>query len=320
MKRLLCTILALLLLCGCGAASSSQQTVAVQPPAAAETETEITFTDDLGRSVTVDRPQRVAVLLGSFAEIWCLAGGDDSMVATANDAWTSFDGLPLDGVANLGSTKDLNLEQLIAAQPDFIVASTNTQLDLDLEPTFEQWGVPAAYFTVEKFEDYLRMLDICTRITGNRQAYEDAGLAVKQQVEQAKAKADGSSPRVLYLRATSTYCRAKNNEGSVLGEMLADLDAENIADSETGLLENLSMEVILAEEPEYIFVVYHATDNAAAEEMFASTVASDPAWASLKAVQEGRCYVLDPELYNLKPNARWGEAYEQLAEILYPAA
>jgi iron complex transport system substrate-binding protein len=27
--------------------------------------------------------------------------------------------------------------------------------------------------------------------------------------------------------------------------------------------------------------------------------------------------VLDNALYNLKPNARWGEAYTKLAEILY---
>ncbi len=38
----------------------------------------------------------------------------------------------------------------------------------------------------------------------------------------------------------------------------------------------------------------------------------------LKAVQEGRFYTLEHELYNLKPNARWGEAYEKLADILYP--
>ena len=44
----------------------------------------------------------------------------------------------------------------------------------------------------------------------------------------------------------------------------------------------------------------------------------NPAWSSLKAVQNGQYYVLDKRLYNQKPNARWGEAYEKLADILYP--
>ena len=45
----------------------------------------------------------------------------------------------------------------------------------------------------------------------------------------------------------------------------------------------------------------------------------NPAWSGLTAVQEGRVYYLDQKLYNLKPNDRWGEAYEKLADILYPA-
>ena len=40
------------------------------------------------------------------------------------------------------------------------------------------------------------------------------------------------------------------------------------------------------------------------------------AWNSLRAVKEGRYYVLDKKLYNIKPNARWGTAYKQLADIL----
>ena len=54
----------------------------------------VSFEDDLGRTVTVEDPQRVAVLIGSFAQMWYLAGGLDTMVATASDAWTGFD-IPL---------------------------------------------------------------------------------------------------------------------------------------------------------------------------------------------------------------------------------
>ena len=53
-------------------------------------------------------------------------------------------------------------------------------------------------------------------------------------------------------------------------------------------------------------------------ETLSTTLLENPAWRSLTAVQEGRFYTLEHELYNLKPNARWGEAYERLADILYP--
>ena len=35
------------------------------------------------------------------------------------------------------------------------------------------------------------------------------------------------------------------------------------------------------------------------------------------AVKNGRFYILPKALYHYKPNAKWGEAYENLAEILY---
>ena len=33
---------------------------------------QVTFVDDLGRTVTVNNPQRVATLISSFADIWSL--------------------------------------------------------------------------------------------------------------------------------------------------------------------------------------------------------------------------------------------------------
>ena len=56
----------------------------------------------------------------------------------------------------------------------------------------------------------------------------------------------------------------------------------------------------------------------AALENVQETLINSPVWSSLTAVKENHYYVLDKRLYNLKPNARWGEAYKELADILYP--
>lgn len=256
-------------------------------------------------------------MIGSFADIWCLAGGRDSLIAAAGDAWTSFDlGLGED-VADLGAVKEPNLEVLLAAEPDLILASVNTAADLELKDTFAHAGLNAAYFEVDCFEDYLRMLEICTRLTGQPERYEIYGIAVRAQVDAAVARQDGSAPKVLYVRASGSSCKAKGSEGSVLGEMLAALGCVNIADS-GGLLENLSLEGIIAGDPDYIFAVLQGADAAAARKSLDAALLSNPAWGTLRAVREGRFITLDHKLYNLKPNARWGEAYEGLADILYP--
>ena len=309
---LLATCCLLLAACGNSVSPSAPQNV----PA----ETSVTFTDDLNRQVTVDRPQRVACLISSFSDIWCLAGGADAIVAATDATWRYFD-LPLrDDVVNLGNTKELDLERLLACEPDLILASGGTDRNVELEASFSAMGLNAAYFSVDTFADYLRMLKICTEITGKTENYDLYGTQVARQVEAALARQDGSAPSVLYIRATGSSCKVKNSEGSVLGEMLKDLGCINIADRNGGLLEQLSIEAILQADPDYIFVVLQSADPADAQAILQTTLLDNPAWASLTAVQEGRYHVMDPNLYNLKPNAQWGKAYEQLADILYPAA
>ena len=311
MKRsLLCFIFILsLLLGGCGASAPSGAP-------APSSKTALTFTDDLGREITVDTPKRVACLIGSFAHVWCLAGGQESLVAAAADTWTQFDlGLDED-VVNLGAVKEPNLELLLAAQPDLVIASSNTAAQVELLETFEAMGLNAAYFKVSSFEEYLEMLEICTRITASPESYVRSGSDILEQVDQARRRVDGSAPRVLYVRATGSSCKVKSSRDSVLGEMLRDLGCVNIADG--GLLEELSMEVILQEDPEHIFLVIQGSDPTQAEALLEKTLLSNPAWEMLTAVQEGRLHIMDPALYNLKPNDRWGEAYEKLADILYP--
>ena len=325
-KRLLCSLLCAALalsLASCAAPAGAGASSAGPAPgdssgAVSSQGQSVTFTDDLGREVTLSSPKRVAALIGSFADVWCLAGGKDTLVAAADDSWTQFDLGLGEEVKNLGAVKTPSQEILLAADPDFVIGSTKTAADVELMDLMDELGIPAACFDISSYEDYLRMLDICTQLTGDTQAYEEHGAAVQKQIDAARARADGSAPTVLYVRATGSSCKVKNSENTVLGEMLADLGCVNIADSETSLLESLSMETILACDPEYIFVVLQGSDPTDAEITLQNALLSDPAWNSLTAVKEGRLYYMDQQLYNVKPNARWGEAYEKLADILYP--
>ncbi len=305
-NKLIALLLCLVLLAGCTSVPASEL--------AGKT---VTFTDDLGREVTVPyQPKRTAVLIGSFASVWDLAGG--TMVATANNAFTDFNLDLGDDVVNLGTTSHASLEKLLNSDPDFVIASCKTRLNLDWKDTLESAGIAVAYFDVSSFDDYLRMLKICTQITGREELYEENGTRVQTQVDAAVARAEENGPTVLYLRGSASNVKVKSSKGSVLGEMLQDLGCVNIADSDSQLLEELSLEKIIQADPEYIFIVKQGNDLDAIEESLRNTLLDHPAWSELTAVKEGRLFYMDPQLYNLKPNNRWGEAYEKLADILYP--
>ena len=311
--------LSLVLLASCGAAAPHNVRTPDAPETLSASDAQaLSVTDDLGRTVAVpQRPQRVAALIGSFADVWSLAGGLETLVAAADDAWTTFE-LPLgDGVFHLGGLLHPNLETLLSAEPDLILASCDTAPDVEFLPTFEELNIPALYFHVENLQDYLRMLDICAQITGQPENYVLYGETVRKQAEAAIATQDGSAPSVLCLRSGGTSCKAKGSQGTVLGEMLHDLGCRNIADGNHAILEDLSMEAILLEDPDYIFIVYQGASQEDAEKAFRDALESNPAWATLRAVRENRCFVMERRLYHFKLNAQWGTAYEQLAGCLY---
>ena len=320
MKRKLLLLLMAVLLCT-GCQQEVKEPVLGQEIVEEQPETQgYTFTDALGREVTVENPKRVAALLGSYADIWYLAGGE--VIASADDAWDDFD-LPLpEDAVNLGMTKELSLEKLFEANPDFVLASSNTKGNVEWLETLEAAGITVAYFEVNDFSDYLNFLKICTDITGRSDLYEKNGLAIAEQIEEviacseARITQKGEAPTILSLRASSTFIRAKNSKDNVLGEMLASLGCVNIADHEESLLENLSIEQIILQDPDYIFFIQQGDNEEGTKENINSFIAENPAWSELTAVKEGRVYLLEKELYALKPNDRWAEALENLETIL----
>lgn len=280
----------------------------------------VTFTDALGREVSVPKePERVVALIGSFADIWILAGGD--LCAAAEDAWEDFE-LDLSDAVNIGGAHSPNLELIFSADPDFVIASASTSSNVEMKETLEAAGITVAYFDVDDFEDYLAMLDVCTDITGRKDLYEKNGLEIQSRIEEVKRDIEEQSlpeerRKVLLLRAHSGSVKAKGSEGTILGEMLANLGCINIADSDASLLETLSIESIIRQEPYRIFVVTMGNDSQKALDNLYKMMDENPAWGSLEAVAEGRIHLMDRRLFHNKPNADWAVAYEKLSEILH---
>lgn len=301
MKRIFCFFLIMILLAGCGA-----------EPAA---DGGVTFTDDLGYPVTLTGWERVVSLYGSFGETWLLAGG--SLTGTTRDALTER-GLSLgEDVAVVGTVKEPNLEQIFALDPDFVILSADTANQVKLHDALTRAGIPHAYYRVDSFSQYLAMLEQFCGLTGRQDLYEENGLAVQAQIDEVMASVrERPSPDVLLLRCYSTGVKAKGAE-NLTGFMLRDLGADNIADRQDSLLENLSLEAIVAEDPDHIFITTMG-DEEAALAYFAENWETNPAWSGLRAVQQGQVTVLPKELFHYKPNKNWGESYDYLAKILFP--
>lgn len=81
MKKLFVVLLAT---CCIFSGCSNINTLDTQTQETSEQITSITFTDSFGYTVSIDNPQNVAVLSGSYADAWLLAGGE--LALTTEDA------------------------------------------------------------------------------------------------------------------------------------------------------------------------------------------------------------------------------------------
>lgn len=260
-------------------------------------------------------PQRVVCLYGSFAEAWLEAGG--TLVGVTDDA-VKERGLAIgEDVQIVGTNKAPNPELILALDPDLVICSADIAAQASVMETLEAIGVRCAAFRVDTHLDYAEMMRIFTVWTGRTDVLTDSVALMLAAIDRTVAdSAAHDAPTVLLLRAFSGGAKAKGAD-NLAGAMLRDLGCDNIADRCPSLLEELTLESIVAENPEHIFISIMGSDEQAALDALNETLGSNPAWQALDAVAGGNVHVLPKELFHYKPNSRWAESYDYLYDILF---
>ncbi len=275
------------------------------------------FTDSSNYTVTLrNKPQRVAVLFSSLADLWQIAGGNVAITVgeSVERKICGADVLLVDA----GAGKTIDTERLISYQPDFVIGSLDIVAHQRVAQVLRDADICVALFRVEQFSDYLKTLDIMTDITGQKARYEQYGVQIQQKIDALLHNTpDDSKTKILFVRAgtSARATKAKTAKEHFACQMLNELGAYNIAENAPILLDGLSIEEILRENPTHIFIT--TMGNAADATAYMMELLQSDVWQGLDAVKSENVHFLSKELFQFKPNARWYEAYLTLAEILY---
>lgn len=251
-----------------------------------------------------EMPKRVVSLQASYADAWLTAGGE--LVGVPENAFEFSEQLANCGAENLGSHDKPNMELLFQLEPDYVILSSDNQNHKEIGEILNQAGIAHDFYGATDWRDYMEMMRKFTVMTGRENLYQQQVEQVQLPIEVCiqKAQALDQKPTALLLRAYSSGVRAKGSRNNVAVAILQDMGFENIADREEISLENLSMEQIMLEDPDYIFVVTMGVNSEAAMKSLKEQFTSIPAWNTLTAVQEGRYVLLDRQLFHLHPNSR----------------
>lgn len=279
------------------------------------------FEDDMGNTVSLEKkPEKIAVLFSSYTQMWKDAGGDVAVTVgdSVSRGFVNEDDVIL--VAD-GAGKTIDTETLIASEPDLVICTADISGQQEAADLLSKdTDIPTAGFTVESFEDYLRVFRIMTDITGDSDAYEEKGVKVGEKIKELLSGVDSSSgdaPRILFIRAGSGYdsTKAKTAEDNFACAMLKELGTYNVAEDAPLLLDGISMESILEADPEYIF--FSIMGEEAAGQAYIDSLIESEEWQALSAVQNDKIVVLPKDYFHYKPNLNWYEAYKYLYDILY---
>ena len=275
------------------------------------------FIDSEDREVALKKkPQKVAVLFSSYAEMWTLAGGEVNITVGESVERGFADESTV--LVDSGAGKTIDREILIASAPDFVIASADIAAQAELAEYLDSVGIPCALFRVDSFYDYAEVMEDLCAITERDDHYEKNVTKIADEIENILNSVDKSrAPRIIFVRcgSSASSTKAKNAEENFVCKMIAELGGVNIADEAPELCDGLSLEAILTAQPEKMLISTMGNEQKSREYMD-SVLKSEP-WQALGAVKDGNYVYLGKELFQFKPNARWAEAYIFLAEYLY---
>jgi iron complex transport system substrate-binding protein len=300
-KLLLLTLLITLL-----AACAPQAAPATEP--AGES---LTFTDGLGRQVTLNGPaQRVVSLAPSNTEILFAIGAGDQVVG--RDQVSDFPE-QAKAVTDIGTTfDDLNAELIVSLNPDLVLAAEINNPEQVKQ--LEDLGLTVYYLKNPlTLEEMYENLQIVAQLTG--QTEEAAALveSLKGRVAAVDEKIAPISSRfsVFYeLDATDPAKPYTAGKGTFITQLIDRAGGYNIAAALDGYPQ-LSLEQVVEADPAFIIL------GDARYGVTPESIAERPGWGNLSAVKNGNVLPFNDDLVS-RPGPRLVDALEELAKLLRP--
>lgn len=247
-------------------------------------------THAMGTTDVPDAPQRVVVLTNEATEA-VLELGVTPVGAVASwfgDPWYPFLGDQMNGVEQLGTELDVNLELVAALQPDLIIGSTKRHEDI-----YPQLSAIAPTVYVVNATDFEANMVIYADALG-RVAEGDAALADYNAdlaaLQDALGEATEETVSVVRFVPGQMYAyQLKSFSGLVLGDIGF---ARPGLQAEEGFAAAIGRESIPDMDADRLFYLTFDTGNGEGVSLRDEMLA-DPLWADLPVVQNGMAFEVD---------------------------
>lgn len=288
-------------------AKAASTAVVMQASAAATPAFPFTITDSSGTKVEfTSAPRRIISLSAGTTETLYAIGAESQIVAT--DKFSDFP------AANASKPKveysNPSVESAIAHNPDLVIMVTRQKAQVE---QFRAQGLRVLYMEEPTSVDgVLNSILTYGRLTGHDAQAAALTGKMRERITAITSKLTGiqQGPRVFYEVTEQLHTVAPD---TFIGSLLTLAKAQNVAQGAKTAFPQLTVEAVIAGNPEVIFLADSGTSGGVTPEK----VSARPGWADVAAVKTKRIYPIDANT-SARPGPRVVEGLEAMAKALYP--
>jgi iron complex transport system substrate-binding protein len=283
----------------------SGQPAAIRQKTIQESQDLVQYTDGIGRQVLLPRhPQRIISLAPNVTEIIYLLGAQDRLIGnTIQCTW------PEDAKrkSKIGDLLNPNYEVILAARPDLVIASTAGN-DRNAVMKLSGLGAPVYVAAPRTVERIFQSVEDIARITDCTERGLQLVAQMKERLEKIRLRIHGLPPvRAFFITWLDPLLAPGKN--TFENDVLSLVGVISITADIPQYYPRYSLEQILVKDPDVILTVKQEGNPIPDFKKIAG-------WRDLRAVREGKVYILTEYLQH--PSPLFVDGVEELAQKLYP--
>jgi iron complex transport system substrate-binding protein len=270
----------------------------------ATADAEISLVDDSGRRVTLKRPaQRIISLTPHMTELLFAAGAGARVVGTVD-----YSNYPeaAQRIPRIGDSAQLDLERIVALNPDLIVVWRNGNAQRQLDKLLHL-GIPVFYNEPRRLADIARAIEQLGRLAGTEADALPAADAFATRAADLRRRYAGR-PKVTVFFQIWVQPLLTVNGDHLISDVIRLCGGQNVFSDLKPLTPEISTESVLVADPEAIVGVTGESGQAESLELWKK-------WPRLKAVVRSNLFSIHSDLIS-RNTPRILDGAEQLCEHL----
>ena len=272
----------------------------------------LTLDDGLGRRVTLDAaPQRIVSLAPKNTELLFALGAQDLLVGVTSYCSYPEAARELPQIGGF-SSHSISMERVVGMRPDLVLSVGELQRpSID---ALERLRIPVLALGAESLAAMEFEIELLGRVRGREQAAAQLLESLRRRVDavrqQAAQIAEDQRVDVFYQIWNDPMAAA--GPASFVGELIELAGGQNIVSDPSTPYVRISEEVVLRSDPQVIIAPSMGAARIRVEDF-----SQRSGWQSIRAVRQGRIYVLDGDLVS-RCSPRAVDALEIIAHVFYP--